>query len=519
MTPQSLWGNWDQHDNETGRLPEGEEVHLGGLVLSECFTPSTISALYKGLEDFPGERDKKQEWIAHLTRGRSAAGTGGWLNLGLVRRVSEPPALFTTTVDPELPEGVEAAWCYVHFLTPSLTLIVVTFTLADQAGDLSALLRADYKTEAEDLRFKVLGPLGRVRTHIPWARPTRHSASISIRRAGYQKKLACDSVIEGYEKACWDWFAKRFPGRFRAEARAVRPTVRILLTKDQVPYTGDPESLAAVGLTSAWDAWRSTDLPGWSFKFDGSPDRRFRATAAARRQDAARSPGGGISGDTAWYLTARFADEQSSLVARWATTCLLSLYADQLAGLRDRAGTPRRLGRPVRDARDLDMYLMRNGLDGLTVISDLEEYTEDLTRFRRDVPEYEEALDAYPLAIRKKRQAAKLIPLMRERMQNQARRLERDMDVTTKNISISAELRQAIANTTVQRRLLVLTVIAITIAVIGLIIALHAHTSTTGKGGGHRPRGQAVVTKAVGVKRIHQSTPRSGVFWTIHLNL
>jgi hypothetical protein len=492
-----LWDDWDQRDNEASRLPSGEEIHLGGLVLSECFTPSTISALYKGLDDFPGDRDKREEWITRLTNSRSAAGTGGWLNLGLVGPAGESASLFGT-IDPELPEGIEAVWPYVHFLTPSLTVVVATFTLTDQAGNLSELLRANYQTEASDLRFRVFGPFGWVRSRIPWARPARHSAWVSIRQVDYQKRHACDSLIESHEKACWDWLTKRFPGRFSAEVLAARPTVRILLTKDQVPCKGNPASLAAVGLASSIDAWRSTDVPGWTFQFSRASDRRFRATAAARRQDAAKSPGGDISGESSWDLTQRFADNQSSLVALWATSCLLSLYADQLAGLRDRSGASHRISRPVRDARDLDRYLMRNGLDGLTVISDLEDHTEDLTRFRRNVPEYIECLDDYPEAIREKHQADELIPLLRDTMRSQTRRLERDTDATTKNISISAELRQAVANTIVQRRLLVLTIIALVIAVIGLVVALSANANTSRESGGHGVRGQPKATKDVG---------------------
>lgn len=63
-----------------------------------------------------------------------------------------------------------------------------------------------------------------------------------------------------------------------------------------------------------------------------------------------------MSGDTIWDLTQQFAKRQSTLVARWATTCLLSLYADRLASLRDQAGR-RRVASPVREARDFDRYL------------------------------------------------------------------------------------------------------------------------------------------------------------------
>src|SRR3954452_3962317 len=33
---------WDERENEETRLPGSEEIHLGGLVFTEAFTPSTV---------------------------------------------------------------------------------------------------------------------------------------------------------------------------------------------------------------------------------------------------------------------------------------------------------------------------------------------------------------------------------------------------------------------------------------------------------------------------------------------
>jgi hypothetical protein len=61
---------------------------------------------------------------------------------------------------------------------------------------------------------------------------------------------------------------------------------------------------------------------------------------------------------------------------------------------------------------------------------------------------------------------------MREGLQNQAAGLARDTDVTTANIRASAELRQAIANTTLPRVILCVGGFALAIAVISLFVAL-----------------------------------------------
>ena len=475
LKDHAAWADWDQRDNGETRLPDGEEVHLAGLVLAEAFTPSTVPALRKGLEDFPGSRDKaKEEWLALLTKSRSAAGAGGWASLGVVRRIGDAFALLGS-VDPALPDGIEAVWPYLFFPTPSLTVIVATFTLTDQAGDLSDLLRADYRANATDFRLQVYGRFGRLRAHIPWARPRSHGGSWTLRRAEDQKRLACESLITRREADCWIWLADRFPGRFSAEKSSDRPAARLLLTKESVPYSDSGRWLAPAGLSFGPGIWQSTDPAGWFLKFGDWPrDRRFTITAAARSRDAARGHGGGESGDTIWYLTQDFAVDQSALVARWAMTCLLSLYTDRLAELRDRAGTRRRVSRPVRQGRDLDRYLIGDGLDASTVVSDLEGFTRHLSRFRRHVPEYSEYLDGYPEPLQSG-QPAELIPSMREQLQAQAETLGRDTAATTVNIRASAELRQSMANTRLQRVILCLTVLAITVAIISLVVALHAN--------------------------------------------
>ena len=469
--PHQAWIAWDERDNELSRLPAGEEIHLGGLVLAEAFTPATVSALYKGLADFPNTRGENGKWLSDLTSGRSAAGRAGWNNLGVVRR---PGEFGFDNFDPELPDGVDGVWLYLFYPTPSLTLVLATFTLSEAVGDLSDLLRADYHTSAVYIHLNVLGRFGRIRALIPWARPAGRSVWYTVRRAEDQKRRACESLMTTLEVSCWKWMADRFPGRFSAEEIADRPTVRLVLTKKQVPFKRGPRWLMSLGLGFAPSVWRSTQARGWAISLREWPVAgRARITAAARREDAATSPGGDLKGDTNWYLTQRFADEQSSLVARWATGQLLSLYTDRLALLRDRAGKRRRISRTVHDAKALDNFLMRDGLDASTITSDLEDFTKNSGSFFLDAPAYTEDMDEYPDAIRRRRKPDELLPLMRQALEAQAQRLSRDMTATTTNISVSAGLRQAIANTVVQRRLLILTFVALTISVISVIVAIY----------------------------------------------
>ena len=461
---------WDERENNETRLPDSETIHLGGVVLAEAFTPSTVSALYRSLERWPAARgDRKQERLEQLARSRSGEG-GGWQSLGVVR----PPGAFLMMGghhDQDLPSGVDAVWLHVSYVTPALAMVVATFTLTEEAGDLSGLLRDDYRTKHFDVWIRVYGRLGGLRARIPWSRPRRHASGHRIGSPEHQKAEACRRLMRQHEDACGLWFATKFPGRFAAAAPGRRPVIRMLFTTEHVPYAGRPAWLQPVGLDSALPLWRSTEPEGWWLSEDrwsGERDGRRILTLSAKRADAAEPPGGGESGESNWYLTQRFGTDQAPLAARHAMTALLSLYADRLGALRDNAGIRRRLRRPVREARALDNYLIRDGLDAATVTSDLAVFTDDLSRFRRGVPEFTEHREGLPDPPHGYK-LVDYVPALCAAIRRQSARLATDTTATTSNIRASAELRQSITNTRLQRLIVLLSVAATIIAVVSLL--------------------------------------------------
>jgi hypothetical protein len=473
---QVRWRKYDQRDNDLTRLPQDETVCLGGLVLAEAFTPSTASNLRKALEEFPESKGEKQEWLRNLTDGRSATGSGAWSSLGVIRRSG---TFGIGGSDPEVPAAVDAIWLHMLFLTPSVTMIVATFTIKDEEGDLSSLLRADYKTTVSGPRIEIRGRFSPLQRRNPWSRPKLHSVWWTPVRAEAQKALACESKIAGYERECWKWISRRFPGVFVRAGFETTPIVRLLITRNGVPFQDYERELAPVNLASKLNLWNSKNEPGWKLSFSHrSPGRESLLIAATRAGDAARSSGSGISGDTVWHLTQVFADSQSSLIAGWALSRLLALYADRLSSIRDRAGrqvrlTPRlSFRRPVREARDLDEFLMRDGLDAATIISDVKDATSLAGLFSLGEPSYEEDLSNYPSRA-KSFPPRDLAPTLEASIKSQAERLNRDTEAATTNIAASAELRQSIANTRLQRSVIFLTIITIAIALASLYVSLH----------------------------------------------
>jgi hypothetical protein len=464
---RSAWPGSDLHENDASPVPDTEEVLVRGFVLAEAYPPSTLSPLRKGLEDLAATRDEREKWSARLAEGRSAAGTYGWLDLGIIRR-NHLPGLLRVHIDGKLPQDIDEVLLRLYFPTPSLTLMVAAFTLSDQAADLSEVLCADHRGEVR-VDVRVPGPFGAVRSHIPWSRRVRHTESGTVGRAVDQKRLSCEAHIKAREADCWKWLASRFPGRFSAEKLADRPAVRLLLTKNAVPFKDTAGWLIPAGLAFGPDVWQPADAHGWFLRLANWPrDRRFIATAAQKLEVNQAPP------STTQYLLQQFAGGHSALVARWAMNCLLAVYADNLARLRDDAGKRRPGSRPVRQGSNLDKYLIRDGLDASTVVTELETFAEDLEKFRLAVPEYTEYRDPFPERAQTMNPPRELVPWLQEGIQEQAQQLRRDTAATIENMKASAELRQAISNTKLQRVTVTLTVLAIVIAVISLVAALHA---------------------------------------------
>ena len=117
---RSIESEMDRPENDKTRLPESEEIHLGGLVLTEVFPPSYASALQHAVEGFPIAREKKAELIAWLSKGRSSSGVSGHMNLATLRH--------------GCPSNVNAVNIDLYFLQPSFTVLIATFAIADDAA-------------------------------------------------------------------------------------------------------------------------------------------------------------------------------------------------------------------------------------------------------------------------------------------------------------------------------------------------------------------------------------------------
>jgi hypothetical protein len=217
------------------------------------------------------------------------------------------------------------------------------------------------------------------------------------------------------------------------------------------------------------DVYRCTDLQGWRLKARPWPTdgRLFAMTIAAQRSDVGREDAADRRGQSNWSLTQRFHDDQAGLTARLALRSVLDIYSGRVAKLRDDAGKARRIRRPVRDARNLDAYLLTDGPDAATVTADVRNLTENVNRFRWRVPEYTEDLSELPERF-KSSPPTELVPALCSTLRALASRLAEDTSNTDGNIRASAELRQAISNTRCQRAIVLFTMAVLAVALVSL---------------------------------------------------
>lgn len=461
-----------QSENAGTRLADGEAVHLGALILVEAFTPSTVSNLYAALDRLPTDHKRRSgtDWREQVRRSRTS-GEGGAIDMAKLRSSSEfaPGDVYS-----ELPPGVRGVSLTLHYLVPSVAIVVATFILDDSAADLSPLLRQDHDVSVRDTFVHVSppacaqdGPWAALLRGMPWARPAKATVVSLAVLPDETKERRCQAFIAEQESACLGWFETWFSGRFTKDKSPLRPFIRVLLTEQAAPFADERRDLAPVGLDQNKDVWRAPEhMSGWVLALSGSSDQEWqpqaRAVFAARRREATRAPA--KDDGSPWWDS--FSSLHESLIATIALSQLVGLHAERLAGLRDRVASKRRFRHPVAEARQLDEYLLRDGLDVATFVADLDVLTDEAEsgNFDSAMPPYvREMPDVDP---------ERLSETLRQQLRATSAQLQLDTDATTRQIVASAELRQAITNTRLQRIVVMISLVALIVAVIVAVIGL-----------------------------------------------
>lgn len=450
---EQFWRARDTKANEVGRLPEGEHLQLAGLLLVELFGPSMITNLLEGIRavhisPFATPGRDPIEWI-NRTRGRTSEAFTG---LGMWRPPGRSAVAASGVV--ALPPGVIAVFPTLHAVANGVTALAVHFAFDDDhASSVGQALQADYETQ-----------------FVPQAaeRPRRTRSSrdsgfgYSIKTPDILRREAAERALTILGDACGSWMKDHFPGSFAASAGGQLPGARFLVTELAEPLKAagalpGSAGLGAVGLAGSPLAWSFPEWPPARLRLPGGfYDGHSRSlTVAVRRSDALVGRPG-FPDDTNWSIGQYAAELVSGLTVRWSMIEVLAAYRERTALLRDSIARPAS-GRPIRDIRLRRQLLAADALDSATVRARITELARDPDRFAWNVIEPVRTVGKEPTT-------EQLLELMRSNLLEQAELFEREQQLVMQTLTADSELAGVISSIRVQRIALVVSLIALLVA-------------------------------------------------------
>jgi hypothetical protein len=248
------WRNSDDGENDRGIPPSDERITWHGVWIAEAFLPSTVEALVAGIERLGWWESSREPTIAeNVAGGRSGRG-GGWANLPLLRRRTKRRTFGLSSFDRVLPEGVEYVTGHIHYVTPSLTVLVVGFRFDESVSKaLDATIRRRYRT---------------------YHRMTGWTSSRSMTPM-FQRRDAVRELEKAQIEACRAWLAERLPGYFAAgDEHSSAPATLLLTTQLVVPFDRGEDArywAHEAGIEFAIERWE-TGIDGLRYAFRPSED-------------------------------------------------------------------------------------------------------------------------------------------------------------------------------------------------------------------------------------------------------
>lgn len=464
---------FDAAENERTRLGSGCSVELGGLVLAEAFTPSTIESLYKAIDSWDLESSEYLEQRKRdIRQWRAASGSGAWHVVSTFAKPSCSSQLGLDGVkDETLPPGIDAVHLFLASASPSVTLLIALCMPSTSEADLSDVLRADFATEVRAIRIRVPGRLGKIRARVPFARPRKAYFSTSTMHPTQIKEETLEARLELLQEHCWSWLSGTARGKFSNVPVSARPVMRVYFTDGVDPFSRTP-ALGPLGLDYSNQVWNTSDCTSFYFAdldWAGLSDRKIGCTAVEKRaflRDLGESESGADSVHPG-VLADLLVRQNVPMVAAWWLDRLLDQYRLDVARIRD--------SRPVTEspgqaARRLTTFLASDGHDIAIVAKDVEQLTMPASHFGVSMNwmvDVTEVLCPHPG--RDHETPARLGHSVRERLHDSAVALSAEFDVAFKSIGSSAQLLQSMSEMKLQRLTIVLSVVAIVVAMITLL--------------------------------------------------
>jgi hypothetical protein len=186
-------GARDADDNRDTRIPDGEQVRVPAIWLTELYTPTTLAGLAERLpsvmartRDQHPERGDIVAWVQDARR----RGGGAWR---MLPNVTSADAGIRTTdwIVDNLPEPVTSVTWGIYALTSTVTAVTALFRLKDDhPAGLQRIIDQDVSTRA------TITPQG----------------GFTVSDVRWQKQQAADKWREELRAGASAWLADRLPG-------------------------------------------------------------------------------------------------------------------------------------------------------------------------------------------------------------------------------------------------------------------------------------------------------------------
>lgn len=441
----------DAEQNRLSKPPEDVKVYFPSFWVFEAFTPSNIDNLKEGLKK-RGIDEKirilnRRDIIDELDALRSRSLGGGWFNIGNYS-TNNPSPLNRL----ELSDGIQSVSIYLHQFVPSTTMMAFQFRLDEvHDGILDRTLRTNYRTKA-----------------VKKGRNTRFISPIDQKRDEYTFEK--ESLIS----IGTNWVANTFPGLFQSDliGRSF-PIVELILFKNEQPIKEKQNPyesyLTTIGFKSEFETYKSPDLPNIFMALDeGVLNKRSTMILSGNMDEIinsneTRGYGGGdlLFGISNWISTTLH-----KTLSFWCLSEVTYTFDHKIKQLRDELGgietsNPQQA---LSGLRKIENEISQFQINALPFLYEIEENI-DKRHFLTNIYEFKIMSDQI-------QQEKGLIEFRRSWIQSRAesmiknnQHLDRASERLSGLISSQINLDLEKSNQKIQKLLVGLTIVAVTIAV------------------------------------------------------
>lgn len=446
----------DADEIERVALPEGEHISWPCMWVTELFAPSHARSLVEAVELLEASNssiflhsNRKAGWVE-----RARASTGGYSNLGYIRRASHLPFSRQRV---RLPKPFSSMHAELAHVAPGISVLSMQFVLAEEdREDLDRIMRSSYETRVTPLKGRLGGE--------------------EIRGPEHRKQDEVEAARNKIRTVAREWIGDVAPGLFSELEVARPPAWDLLLTRESPLNMTSPYEerwREALGLNHCLDEWQPDGLDALRLVrphgYLVGNRSEVVPSLVGREGDAfgmleGQHLGEGISGLVA--LADRHLVDHLSL---WTLLIALEAHEGQFAGIRDELAAPTPWWSAGKKLRRLRSEVMPMSFD-LRSLGDASQDERALNPWiRRTGTEY--GLIPRDPGARNSAQGRSLHTFLREQIQESGSSITRRGQDVAEGLRIQGEILLAMSNARVQWLVVCLTLI---VGVAGIIVTAQA---------------------------------------------